>query len=162
VELLETGDVLDPRFPIHSSAELYGLTLLVEWAKACRLVRVAHGRIVPVQRNAKLLDRPLELTARMLEGLTGLGDELGHSVVTADAARTLETLLGELVGCGGSLPLERACDVAWKTAMSRYWFPDATEQQMEWQRKRGDRDVRGMLDAIADLGFSPTATARSR
>jgi hypothetical protein len=153
VELLETHDVLDPGFPIHSSAELYRLTLLVEWAKACRLVRVVHGRLVPVRRNARLLDRPLELAVGMLEALTALGDELGHSVVTADAARTLETLLGDLVGRGGSLPLERACDVAWKAAMSRYWFPDATEQQMEWERKRGDGDVRRMLDAVANLGF---------
>ena len=34
VELLNTGDILDRRFPIQSSAELYRLTLLVEWAKA--------------------------------------------------------------------------------------------------------------------------------
>ncbi|MCA1679865.1 MAG: hypothetical protein LC777_13405, partial [Actinobacteria bacterium] len=34
VELLDTGDVLDSRFPIQSSAELYRVTLLVEWARA--------------------------------------------------------------------------------------------------------------------------------
>ena len=44
VELLETGDVLDVRYPLQSSAELHWLTLWVEWAKACRLVRVVHGR----------------------------------------------------------------------------------------------------------------------
>src|SRR5687768_15616548 len=77
VELLDTGDQLDPRFPIHSSAELYRLTLVVEWAKACRLVRVVHGRLVPVRKSAELLDRPLELVARMLDALPRLGDELG-------------------------------------------------------------------------------------
>src|SRR4051794_9272211 len=40
VELLDTGDRLDPRRPIHSSAELDRLALVVDWAKACRLVRV--------------------------------------------------------------------------------------------------------------------------
>lgn len=37
--------------------------------------------------------------------------------------------------------------------MSRFWFPDATEQQVQWERRRGDRDVRGILDAVADLGL---------
>jgi len=152
VDLLETGDVLDPRFPIRSSTELYRFNLLVEWAKACRMVRVVHGRIVPVRKHAKLLDQSLALVVRMLEALPRLGDELGHSVVTADAAHTVEAVFGELVGRGGSLQLERACEVAWKTAMSRYWFPEATEQQIEWQRRRSDGDLRRMLDAVADLG----------
>jgi hypothetical protein len=152
VELLGTGDVLDPRFPIHSSTELHWLSLWVGWAKACRLVRVVHGRIVPVERNAKLLDRPHELVARMLDALPQLGDELGDSVIAADAAHTVEAVFGELVGRGGGLPLQRACDVAWNTATSRFWFPDATEQQLGWERRRSDRDVRGMLEAVADLG----------
>lgn len=61
VETLATGDVLDQRFPIQSSAELYHLNLLVEWAKASGLVRVARGRIVAVRKHAKLLERPVEL-----------------------------------------------------------------------------------------------------
>lgn len=153
VELLGTDDVVDPRFPIGSSAELRWLSLWIGWAKACRLVRVVHGRIVPVHKNAALLDRPLELVARMLDALPRLGDELGDSVVAADVAHTVEAVLCELVGRGGdSLPLERACDVAWSTAMSRYWFPEATEQQIGWERRRSERDVRGMLEAVADLG----------
>ena len=157
VDLLETGDILDPRFPIQSSAELHWLSLWVEWAKACRLVRVVHGRIVPVSKNAKLLDRPLELVVRMLEALPRLGDELGHSVVTADAAHTVEAVLGGLVGHGGSLSVQRACEIAWDTAMSRYWFPEATEQQMVWQRKRSDGDLHRMLHAVADLGVLTVA-----
>ncbi|MGO9794305.1 MAG: plasmid pRiA4b ORF-3 family protein [Solirubrobacteraceae bacterium] len=55
VELLDTDDVLDKRFPIQSSTELYHLNLLVEWAKASGLVGVAPGRIVAVRKHAKLL-----------------------------------------------------------------------------------------------------------
>jgi hypothetical protein len=152
VELLDTGDLLDPRFPIHSSAELYRLTLVVKWAQACRLVRVVHGRLVPVRRAAGLLDRPLELVARMLEALPRLGDDLGDSVVAFDAAHTVEAVFGELVGRGGSLPAERACEVAWETATARYWFPHATEQQLEWQRRGSDGDVRRLLTTAAELG----------
>lgn len=131
VELLNTGDQLDPRFPIHSSAELYRLTLVVEWAKACRLVRVVHGRLVPVRKAANLLDRPLELVAAMLEALPRLGDELGDSLVAFDAAHTVEAVFGELVGRGGRLSTERACEVAWGTATARYCFPRTTEQQLD-------------------------------
>ena len=72
VVLLDTGDLPDPQNAsarITSSAELPELTAVVEWAKACRLVRVNKGRLVPVKKNMALLDRPLELWAAMLEAL---------------------------------------------------------------------------------------------
>lgn len=151
VEMLATGDVLDQRFPIQSSAELYRLTLLVEWAKASGLVRVARGRIVAVRKHAKLLERPVELVCRMLAAIPQLGDELGDSVVASDAVHTVEAVFGDLVGRGGSLSLEHACEVAWNTAMTRFWFPDATEQQLEFQRRRSDGDVRRILETVAGL-----------
>jgi hypothetical protein len=151
VELLDTGDILDRRFPIQSSAELYRLTLLVEWAKASGLVRVARGRIVAVRKHAKLLERPAELVCRMLAAIPQLGEELGHSVVAGDAVHTVEAVFGDLVGHSGSLSLEHACEVAWNTAMLRYSFPEATEQQLEFQRRRSDRDVRMILETVAGL-----------
>ncbi len=151
VELLNTGDILDRRFPIQSSAELYRLTLLVEWAKASGLVRVARGRIVAVRKHAKLLERPAELVCRMLVAIPQLAEELGHSVVAVDAVHTVEAVFGDLLAHGGSASLERACEVAWNTAMLRYSFPDATEQQLEFQRRRSDGDVRRILEAVAGL-----------
>lgn len=58
------ADALDPRFPIQSSGELAYLSLLVEWAQACRLVRVARGRIVAVRKHAALLARRLKSRVR--------------------------------------------------------------------------------------------------
>jgi hypothetical protein len=150
VQLLDTGDVLDQRFPIQSSAELYHLALLVEWAKASGLVRVARGRIVAVRKHAKLLERPVELVCRMLAAIPGLGQELGDSVVAVDALHTVEAVFGDLVG-HGNMSLERACEVAWNTAMSRYEFPDATELQVDFQRRRADGDMRRILEAVASL-----------
>ena len=129
----------------------------MEWAKACRLVRVVRGRIVPVSKNAKLLDRPLELVVRMLEALPRLVGDLGHSVVAADAAHTVEAVLGALVGHGGRMSVQRACEIAWGTATSRYWIPDETEEQMRWARMGGDGDVRRTLDAVAGLGVLTVA-----
>jgi hypothetical protein len=157
VELLDTGDVLDQRFPIHSSTELYHLTLLVEWATACGLVRVARGRIVAVRKYAKLLEQPVELVGRMLAAIPRLTGELGHSVVAVDAVHTVEAVLGELIGHGGSLSLEHAREVAWNTAMSRYELPGATELQIDFQRRRSNGDIRRILEAIADLGVLTVA-----
>lgn len=36
--------------------------------------------------------------------------------------------------------------------MARYWFPEATELQMQFQRRRSDGDVARILDAAAGLG----------
>src|SRR4051795_101662 len=92
VELLGTGDRLD--VPVRSGAELYRLSLVVESAKACRLVRVVRGRLVPVKKAGKLLGSPLELAVRVLEALSRLGDELGDSVVAFDAVHTVEAVFG--------------------------------------------------------------------
>lgn len=157
VELLDTGDILDRRFPIQSSAELYRLTLLVEWAKASGLVRVARGRIVAVRKHAKLLERPAELVCRMLAAIPQLGEELGDSVVAVDATHTVEAVFGDLLGHSGSLSLEHVCEVAWNTAMLRYSFPDATELQLEFQRRRSDRDLRMILETVTDLDMLTVA-----
>src|SRR5215218_5447852 len=63
VELLDTGDVIDPVigervFRTRSSEDLRGLAVMLAWAKAVGLLRVVHGRLVPVKKNARLLDRP--------------------------------------------------------------------------------------------------------
>ena len=72
VEQLGTGDTIDPKigdrvFKTKSSEELGHLTQIVEWAKAARLVRVSGTRLVPVKKNASLLDRPLDLVMAMLK-----------------------------------------------------------------------------------------------
>ena len=75
VVLLDTGDLPDQqeaRRRITSSAELPELTAVVEWAKACRLVRVNKGRLVPVKKNMALLDRPLSCGRRCWRRSRGL------------------------------------------------------------------------------------------
>ena len=151
VKLLETGDVLDQRFPVQSSAELYHLTLLVEWAKACGLVRVVRGRMVAVRKQAKLLERPVELVCRMLAAIPRIAEELGDSVVAVDARHTVEAVFGTLVGCGGRLSLEQASQVAWGTALLRYELPGATELQIDFARRRSAGDIRRILEAAGGL-----------
>ena len=153
VDLLDTGDELDQRYPVQSSSELYHLSMLVEWAKAAGLVRVVRGRIVGVRKNAKLLERPVELVSCLLSALPRVMGEIGYSVVAVDAVHTVEAVFEDLVGGGGTASLQRAGDVAWATAMRRYDLPGATELQMSFERARSDGDVRRMLDSAADLGL---------
>lgn len=152
VEQLDTGDVLDPRYPVQSSAELHRLTLLLELARACGLLRVVRGRLVPVSKRVELLERPVALVERLFTVLPRLGHDLGHSVVMADAAHAVEAVFADLAGCGGRLPIERACDVAWRAAMERFMFKEATDQQIEFERRRADGDVRRLLDVAGGLG----------
>src|SRR2546423_1496203 len=81
VELLDTGDQMDPvigdrTYRTKSSEELYHLTLLVEWAKAARLLRVSGGRLVPVKRHARLLEQPQELWAAPFDAVPRPGSHV--------------------------------------------------------------------------------------
>src|SRR5256885_1088680 len=76
--LLDTGDEMDPVigervFRTRSSAELLGLATVLAWAKAAGLVRVVHGRLVPVKKNRRLLDQPTKLWTAMFAAFDQLG-----------------------------------------------------------------------------------------
>jgi len=156
VGLLDTGDLPDKHeagWRISSSAELPGLTTIVEWAKASRLVRVSKGRLVPVKKNVALLDRPLELWARMLEAFPRLGEALcppgwAESFMRGHFREAMDTLFEELRRRGGSIDIEQACGLAWETVTALYFLEAATDQQRTLWRRLNDRDV---LHALGEL-----------
>lgn len=57
----------------RSSADLPDVSLLVEWARAARLVRVVKGKLVGVKSAAGLLNHPLDLWQRAFDTLPDLG-----------------------------------------------------------------------------------------
>lgn len=74
VELLDTGDVVDPvigdkTFTTRSTADLGGLTYLMEIARGSGAVRTLHKRLVPVKSWSRmsLLDRATRLFRTVLE-----------------------------------------------------------------------------------------------
>ena len=162
VELLGTGDVIDPKigdrvFRTKSSEELPGITTVGEWAKACRLVRVTRGRLVPVQRNAGLADRPLELWARMFEAFPRLGAALcppgwGESLLRRHFQEGIGAVLAAMARRGGPVALAELCALAWETVAAGYVLDDATDQQLATWRAFNDRDVRRALDLLQQLG----------
>jgi hypothetical protein len=97
VGLLETGDAIDPvigtrMFRTRSSADLPRLAIVVTWAKAVGLLRVVHGRLVPVKKNQRLLDRPGQQVVgpryqNAKSVLTVAGDPLPVQMASSRASR---------------------------------------------------------------------------
>jgi hypothetical protein len=160
VGLLGTADELDPRigdraFRTRSSEELPGITLVAEWARASGLVRVAGGRLLRVKQHAGLLERPLDLWARMFEVFPRLGRALcvpgwGESLLRD----SFEEALGAVLATTGRAALtpDQACAIAWETAAGGYVLDDFTDQQLATLRQLNDRDMRHALDVLQKLG----------
>jgi hypothetical protein len=96
VELLGTADQVDPVigdevFRTRSSAELPEVAVTFAWARAACLVRVVHGRVVPVKRSQPLLDRTLDLWGRALDGLRQLGPDIVDDTCSGRSSPTTST-----------------------------------------------------------------------
>ena len=162
VERLGTGDVIDPAigdrtFKTRSSAELLGLCLIVEWAKAARLVREVRGRLVPVRKNAGLLDRPAELWTALFATFGRLGPAFlptgwGESLLRAEFDAGSTAILSALHLADGPVHRATLCALAWDVVTARYVLDDATAQQLDTARRINDRDVGRALEALAMLG----------
>lgn len=160
VALLGTRDELDPmngRFHTTSSADLPELTLLVEWAKACGLVRVARGRLIAVKKHAGLLDDLPRLWDRMFDVFGRLGPALcpdgwAQSFLRDEFEHTIDGVLLVAYRRGPGFAISEACALAWELATLRYVLDPATELQLTTWRATNDRDVRRALSTLEELG----------
>ncbi|MGW3962237.1 hypothetical protein ACWED2_20625 [Amycolatopsis sp. NPDC005003] len=136
-----------------------GRTLLPRWAEACGLIRVLKGTHVPVKKNAKLLEQPLELWERAFEAL----GEAGYGIAVEDDEVPFEfgMLFGDFLGglqmtlysAGGTpLPLELL-----------YGIADEMPSMFAGLEVRGDSQwrhgLRVTLDALDRLGAIERSTA---
>lgn len=161
VELLDTGDVIDPKigdrvFRTKSSEELSGLNLVVEWAKAARLVRVTKGRLVPVKKNVSLLRDPLTLWTTLFTAFPRLGGAFlprgfAESLMRYEFADGIGSVLTALHGRDDAVPIAWMCNLAWETVTAPYVL-DGTQQQLTHWRATNDRDTKSALDALHRLG----------
>ena len=162
VKVLDTGDRMDPvvgerTFKTKSSEELYHLTLLVEWAKAARLLRIAGGRLLPVKKNAKLLDRPDELRGALFAALPRIGSAVTvsgwmESLFSHEYDRGLRALLHCLYTTTAPVPLGNLYEVAWQAISPLYVLDDLSPDRLQHLRAAGDHDVQRVLKALASLG----------
>ncbi|MGH3613406.1 MAG: plasmid pRiA4b ORF-3 family protein [Pseudonocardia sp.] len=162
VARLGTADELDPAvgdrvFKTKSSVELLGLNLIVEWAKAARLVRIVHGRLVPVKKASRLLDRPAQLWTALFEAFGRIGPAFlptgwGESFMRSEFAVGADALLSALHGRAGSVGLDELYELAWDAVTARYLLDNAIEIQLTTARKVNDRDVWRTLAVLTQLG----------
>ena len=170
VELLGTGDVIDPEiggrvFKTRSSEELAYLTMIVEWAKAARLIRVTGTRLVPVKKNAALAGNPLDLVLAMLAAYPKLGKSLfprstwRQSVVGDEFTDIGEELLTILLASTGPCPLTTLSDTAYDMIAASYALGRLTERQHAFLRGTIVVDIRIAMSALHVLGVVALDTA---
>jgi hypothetical protein len=160
VPLLATGDVIDPRigartFHTTSSAELDNLSLLIEWAKKARLVRVVKNRLVTVAKAKPLLSNSLALWLRAFDTITDLADVLfpqghgPHGMFAAVLDHALPDILNAVYGMPEPLPVIRLEEPAWLMSLDSF-VVEGPGQEL-W-RMSVQRDVRRTLEVLAALG----------
>ena len=162
VALLDTGDAIDPQFGgrVHrtkSSEELPELNVVFVWARAARLVRVVGGRLVAVQKNAELLERPLPLWERMFETFGALGPAVcqpgwGESLLRSHFAEGIRAVLSGIYAHDGPVDLAQACAWGWEAVSRGYRIADVPETQQDVWRRCNDRDVRNAIGVLARFG----------
>jgi hypothetical protein len=163
VELLQTGDTIDPAigdrvFKTTSSTELGGLTRIAEWAKGARLIRVTGNRLVPVKKNAALLDRPLDLVVALAGAYPSLGRSLfprGHyrqSLVGDEFADIGDALLTILMTQPAPVPLAGLRAAASEMIGDRYRLDMLTESQLDMLRSTVETDIDIAMAALAGIG----------
>ena len=163
VVLLGTGDTIDPAigdrvFKTKSSEELTSLTRIVEWMKAARLVRVTGTRLVPVKKNAHLVDWPLDLVLALLKAYPRLGKSLfprnawRQSLVGDEFTFIAPRILTTLLTCQGPCPLGDLKETAFDIIAGLYLLAGLSDPQMEMLRKTVETDVTIAIEALGILG----------
>ncbi|WP_229072231.1 plasmid pRiA4b ORF-3 family protein [Actinoplanes sp. DH11] len=162
VDLLETGDRIDPtvgarKFRTRSSADLPRLAVVLAWAKAAGLLRVVNGRLVPVKKNQRLLDRPVDLWTTMFTVFGELGPALcpprwAASLLDDSFADGIAVLLGCLAEHAGAVRVDEAQERVWSALAARYYLDEATTEQLSRLRKATDLDLRRAAGELIALG----------
>lgn len=162
VELLGTEDVIDPAigdrvFRTKSSEELLRLMLVVEWAKAARLVRKTGNRLVPVKKNAALLNDTQVLWLALFTSFDQLGEAFlpsgfGESLMRVEFALGIHAVLTSLYRADGATATASLCETAWDAVTAPYVFDHATETQLGHWRAMNDRDTKRALEVLQRLG----------
>lgn len=162
VGLLETGDEIDPMigtrmFRTRSSAELPRLAIVLAWAKAVGLVRVVHGRLVPVKKNQRLLDQPEGLWTAMFTAFDQLGPALCPpgwfaSLLGENFSDGIAVLFASIAGGGGATRIEEAQEQVWSALSARYYLDEATPEQLGHMREATDRDLHRAAGELVAFG----------
>ncbi|WJK35287.1 hypothetical protein [Solwaraspora sp. WMMA2065] len=163
VPLLDTADVIDPAigdrvFKTRSSEELYGLSVVVAWARAARVVRMVKGRLVPVKSAAKLLTDPLALAHRLYATLPEIGAAVCGSGWRESLMRwrfddaVVITAL-TIYSSAEPLPVPALRELLHQALEKSMLVPyGGTEEQQQAWRQSAHNDADRLFAQLADLG----------
>jgi hypothetical protein len=164
VELLDTGDVMDPKignrtFRTTSAADLVGLRQVFVWAKKAGVVRVAHGRVHATKKGLAIAKDPAAFFDRAVDALLAVGPLASQRVVDGWLAwpevtelldRFSVVLLSGPYVAQRPLPLEDLCDAATDAVLTAFEFPRSTDDDVA---RRVVVDVVDMVDALELAGM---------
>lgn len=165
VPLLDTGDTIDPQigdevFHTQSSAELAGLSLLIELAKKIRVVRVVKNRLIRVAKAAPLLRDSLALWTTAFDALPTPGLIVAPTAWAAEHTLMLDAILDEVLpdilntvyGLPEPIPLIRLAESVWAACAEQFHL-HALDPAIATQWRQGvGADLRRLLDVLADFG----------
>jgi hypothetical protein len=171
VELLDTGDRIDPEigdriFKTRSSEQLPYLTRVEAWMKAARLIRVTGTRLVPVKKNAGLVNRPLDLALALADAYPRLGRSLftrnawRQSLVGDEFAFIGPEILTRLLTCQDPCPLGDLNEAVFDMIAAMYMLHGLSELQMEMLRKTIETDVAIAVAALGVIDFAVVDQAK--
>ncbi|MEJ7766141.1 MAG: hypothetical protein WKF86_11660, partial [Acidimicrobiales bacterium] len=168
VELLKTGDVMDPvfgdrTFKTVSSADLPGLRQVFTWARKAGVVRVAKGRVMATKKAAQL--DPVTAFENAVKSLVAIGplasqrDENGwlawpEVVDVLDEAVPL--LLIEPYVLQEPVPLAALADIATDAVLDAFEFRSAADDEVERRVGYDVADIARALVAAGVLTVHPT------
>ncbi|WP_181782452.1 hypothetical protein [Pseudonocardia pini] len=141
------------------STDLPETSLMLHWAKAARLVRPVHGRLVPVKSATKDLHRPIELWRRVFGSVGRIGDHLGGtdvfgapSLFGMSLADAFPILWLELYAAGGGpIPVELFHRLV-REAVNDSCGCVVDDLAGDAEGRLWRRDVTALLDALELLG----------
>jgi hypothetical protein len=165
VALLDTGDVFDPRvgdrvFRTRSSAELPGLTWLVELAREVRLVRVVKNRLVPVAKAAPVLRDSLALWTAAFDALPALDLLMRARSWVAEHTRMLDSILDDVLpdvlntvyGLPEPMPVIRLAESVWAACLEAFTLEVLDSTTVARWRDGVGADLRRLLGELAEFG----------
>lgn len=164
---LGTGDqVASPR----TSAELPHLSLLFQWARQARLVRVAKDRLYAVAKAKPVLADPLALWQRAFEAVFDLrGPLVGRPEVGWSRPESmffdaydyvLPDVLNTLYSLPAAMPWPRLRDSVHLSYRAAFRLDGGSARERQLWFSDADADLRRVLRVLADLGAVAFATGR--
>ena len=157
------ADALDldhfSRARARTSDELPEITLLLQWARQARFVRVVNGRLVQVKSAAPLLSRPIEMWRRAFEAVGRIGEHFGGSNVFGapslfgmSLGEAYGVLLHQLYAAGGAAVPVESFHRAVRETVNRRMGCVVDDLAGDVEHRLWRRDVTALLDALELLG----------